>query len=75
MELMMKYIKIDLGLNLLYNMVPEFLDGYTSHSWLQSMFGIFGDRNWTLARFYNMFENSVWITFAVFMENVILTII
>lgn len=69
------FVSIDLGLNLLCNFIPEYLDGYTSHSILQGIFGIFGDRNWTLGRFYNDFEISVWVAFLVFVENVVLTII
>ena len=69
------FVSIDLGLNLLYNLVPEYLDGYTSHSILQGTFGIFGDRNWTLGRFYNNFETAVWVSFAIFVENVVLAII
>ncbi len=69
------FVSIDLGLNLLYNFIPEYLDGYTSHSILQGMFGIFGDKNWTLGRFYNNFETSVWVSFALFVENTILTIL
>lgn len=68
------FISIDLGFNLLYNLIPEFLDGYTSHSILQGTFGIFGDNGWTLRRFYNYFERSVWMSFAVFIENIVLTI-
>lgn len=69
------FVSIDLGLNLLYNFIPEYLDGYTSHSILQGTFGIFGDSNWTLGRFYNDFETSIWISFALFVENIILAII
>lgn len=68
------FISIDLGLNLLYNLIPEFLDGYTSHSILQGTFGIFGDSNWTLGRFYKDFETSIWISFVLFAENVVLAI-
>ena len=69
------FVSIDLGLNLLYNLIPEFLDGHTSHSILQGIFGIFGDSNWTLGRFYNAFETSLWISFVLFLENVVLAII
>lgn len=66
------FVSIDLGMNFLYNLVPEFLDGYTSHSILQGLFGIFGDRNWTLARFYEMFERSLWVSYILLAINVLL---
>lgn len=69
------FVSIDLGFNLLYNFIPEYLDGYTSHSILQGTLGIFGDSNWTLGRFYNAFERSVWISFVISIVNIFLTII
>ena len=65
---------IDLGFNLLYNLIPEHLDGYTSHSTLQGLFGIFGDHSWALSRFYKAFETSAWISFLIFVENVMIAI-
>ena len=69
------FISVDLGLNLLYCLVPEFSDGYVSNSILQRLFGIFTDSNWSIPKFYKYFETSVWISFLVFVENIVLTII
>ena len=68
------FISIDFGLNVLYNLIPEFLDGYTSHSVLQGTIGIFGDSNWYLGKFYEDFEISIWISFSLFVENIVLAI-
>ena len=66
------FCTLDLGFNLLYNLIPEHLDGYTTHSALQGLFGVFGDHSWSLSRFYNAFETSTWITFWLFVFNSIL---
>ena len=63
------FVSIDLGLNFLYNLVPEFLDGHTSYSTLQGLFGIFGDHGWTMEKFFGAFETSLWISFLLFAEN------
>lgn len=65
---------MDLGLNLFYNMSEQFNDGLTVNSLLHAFFRIFGDSLWSMERFFNAFEVSIWITFAVFTENVILAI-
>lgn len=64
------FASIDLGFNFLYNLVPEHLDGYTSHSTLHGLFGILGDHGWSLSKFYNMFEKSVWFTYLMVLENI-----
>lgn len=69
------FCSIDLGFNLLYNLIPEHLDGYTTNSTLQGLFGIFGDNSWSLSRFYSAFEKSVWISFLLIVENTALAII
>lgn len=66
------FCTLDLGFNLLYNLIPEHLDGYTTHSALQGLLGVFGDHSWSLSRFYNAFETSTWITFWLFVLNSIL---
>ena len=66
------FSSIDLGLNFLYNLVPEHLDGYTSHSILQGLFGILGDHGWSLSKFYSMFETSIWFTYLMVVVNIIL---
>ena len=43
------FCTLDLGFNLLYNLIPEHLDGYTTHSTLQGLFGVFGDNSWSLS--------------------------
>ena len=67
------FCTLDLGFNLLYNLIPEHLDGYTTHSTLQGLFGVFGDNSWSLSRFYKAFETSTWITFWLFVANVVLS--
>lgn len=69
------FVSIDLGLNFLYNLVTEHLDGFTSHSILQGLFGILGDRDWTLPRFFDMFETSLWISFGLLVLNTMLTVV
>ena len=66
------FVSIDLGFQFFYNLVPELMDGYASHSVMQGVFHVFGDQGWTLARFYFAFEKAVWVTFAllVVLENV-----
>ena len=66
------FCTLDLGFNLLYNLIPEHLDGYTIHSTLQGLFGVFGDNSWSLSRFYKAFETSAWITFWLFVLSSIL---
>ena len=66
------FCTLDLGFNLLYNLIPEHLDGYTTHSTMQGLFGVFGDNSWSLSRFYKTFETSTWITFWLFVFNSIL---
>ena len=67
------FFTLDLGFNLLYNLIPEHLDGYTTHSTLQGLFGVFGDNSWSLSRFYKAFETSTWITCWLFVANVVLS--
>lgn len=66
------FVSIDLGLNFLFTLIPELQDGIGSHSILQGLFGILGDSGWSKAKFYFMFEKSVWLTFMLLIENIIL---
>lgn len=68
------FVTIDLGLNLLFNLVPELPDGLGSHSILQGLFGIFGDNGWTLARFFFAFEKAAWASFGLLIVNAVLAL-
>ncbi len=66
-------VSADLFINFLGNLVPEMNDGIGIHSVLAHFF--FGDRLWSLEKFYNAFVTSFLITLAVFVENIALAII
>lgn len=68
-------ISVDLLFNFLGNLVPEMNDGLGVHSVLLPAKLFFGDKLWSLERFYNTFVASSLITLAVFIENVVLTVI
>ena len=72
----MVFISIDLGFNFLKSMVPSMNDGIGCFSIFQigGIFEPFGDSGWSQERYLDAFEKSVWITFVVFVENVILAI-
>ena len=40
---------------------------------LHSLFGVFGDRNWTIYGFYNAFSVSLWAALLIGAENIALT--
>ena len=65
------FITIDLGINLIFSLIPQLQDGISSHSVLQSTFGIFRDGSWSQEHFFFAFEKSLWITFVMFVENVV----
>ena len=67
-------INMDLLFNLLGNLIPEINDGLGIHSIIWGNI-YFGDSLWSLERFYNAYVISSLITFAIFVENVVLTII
>ncbi len=69
------FVSVDLGLNFSYNLLHEYHDGLQINSLLHFFFGIFGDSLWSMERFFNAFETSLWISFAVFAENIVLTIV
>ena len=68
-------ISVDLLFNFLGNLVPEMNDGLGVHSVLLPAKLFFGDKLWSLERFYYTFVASSLITLAIFIENVVLTVI
>ncbi|MBE6770881.1 MAG: hypothetical protein E7547_01890 [Ruminococcaceae bacterium] len=69
------FVSVDLGVNLLYNLFWEYHDGIAVNSILHGLFGIFGDSMWSVERFFDAFKTSVWISFLVFAENIVLAIV
>ncbi len=69
------FVSVDLGLNFSYNLLSEFHDGLQVNSLLHFFFRVFGDSLWSMERFFNAFEASLWISFVVFVENIILAIV
>lgn len=69
------FVSVDLGVNLLYNLFWEYHDGIAVNSILHGLFGIFGDCMWSVERFFDAFKTSVWISFLVFAENIVLAIV
>ena len=67
-------ISLDLLINLLGNLIPEINDGLGMHTVILWGNLYFGDNLWSLERFYNAFVTSSLITFALFVENIILVI-
>ena len=67
------FCTVDLGLSLLYNTEPAIHDGsYAANSFLHAVFGIFGDSGWSFDRFFAAFRNSIWVTYALLVINVVL---
>ena len=71
--IIMIFISIDLGINFFFSLIPEANDGIANISILYRIFGFYDDW-WSRIGFFNVFKNSLWITFIVFLENIILTI-
>lgn len=69
------FVSVDLGLNFFYNLLFEFHDGLQINSLLHFFFRIFGDSLWSMERFFDAFETSLWISFVVLAENVVLAIV
>ena len=67
------FVSLDLLINLLGSMIPTMNDGISTHSIIWGNL-YFGDGLWSHERFFNAFITSVMITFALFVENVILAI-
>lgn len=68
------FVSLDLLINLLGSLIPSMNDGIGVHSLIWGNL-YFGDNLWSHERFFNAFVISSLITFAVFIENVILAII
>ena len=69
----MIFISIDLGINFFFSLIPEANDGIANISILYRVFGFYDDM-WSTIGFFNVFKNALWITFVIFLENIILTI-
>lgn len=69
------FVSIDLGINFAQTLVSEMQDGIACRSILHSVFGIFTDRGWSQSKFFYAFEKSLWISFVLFLENVIITVV
>lgn len=65
------FFSIDLGINFAYSLVPELNDGLGN--WC--VVNIFGDDYWSGTAYLSAFQKSVWLTFAVFIENAVLAVI
>ncbi len=67
------FCTVDLGVNLLYNAEPSVHDGsYGTYSILHTVFGIFGDTLWSFDRFFLVWKNAAFITYALVVVNVVL---
>ena len=65
-------VSFDLLVNFLTNVIPNVNDGITTYGLISRL--IFGDRLWSIEKFFNAFVISGLITLFVFIENVILHI-
>lgn len=68
------FVSLDLLINLLGSMIPSMNDGIGVHSIIRGNL-YFGDSLWSHERFFNAFVLNSLISFAVFVENVVLAII
>lgn len=67
------FISLDLLINLLGSMIPTMNDGIGTHSIIWGNL-YFRDNLWSHERFFNAFVISSLISFGVFVENIVLTI-
>lgn len=67
-------ISLDLLINLLGNMIPQINDGLGNHCIIFSTHLYFGDRLWSLERFYQAFVISATTTLVLSIENIVLSI-
>lgn len=65
------FFSIDLGINFAYSLVPELNDSIGN----RCIINIFGDSGWTREAYLAAFQKSLWISFAVMIENVAIFII
>ena len=68
------FVSLDLLINLLGSLIPSMNDGIGTHSIIGGNL-YFGDNFWSHERFFDAFVISSLISFAVFVENVVLSII
>ena len=68
------FVSLDLLINYLGSLDPIMNDGITIHTIIPGQL-YFGDSLWSQERFFNAFVISSMITFAVFLENIVLYII
>ncbi|WP_312643536.1 hypothetical protein [Hydrogenoanaerobacterium sp.] len=63
------FISVDLGINYLNSTFIDVNDGIVCISFFKPFLG---DDSWSVYRFFKAFSNSLWITFAVALENIVL---
>lgn len=68
------FISLDLLINLLGSMIPSMNDGIGVHSIVWGNL-YFGEDFWSHERFFDAFVTSSLISFAVFVENIVLAIL
>ena len=68
------FISMDLLFNLIGSIIPSMNDGIGTHSIIWGNL-YFGEDHWTHEKFFNAFVISSLISFGVFIENTILTIL
>ena len=68
------FISMDLLFNLIGSLIPSMNDGIGTHSIIWGNL-YFGDSLWSHERFFNAFVISSLVSFAVFVENIVLAII
>ena len=68
------FVSMDLLINLLGSLVPSMNDGIGVHSVIWGNL-YFGDNLWSHERFFDAFVASSLVSFAVFVENIVLTVI
>ena len=68
------FVILDLLINLLGSLIPSLNDGIGVHSIVWGNL-YFGDNLWSHERFFNAFVTASLISFAVFVENVVCTIL
>ena len=68
------FVSIDLLINFLAALVPSMNDGIGAHTIISGVL-YFGDNCYSLERFFDYFQTSSLISFVVFVENIVLSII
>ena len=60
------FASIDTGLNYAFSLIPQ--DGIANISILNALFG--NEHGWSVLNYFDTFEDTIWLTFIVFMINV-----